>query len=379
MLPSYVVLDLETTGGRATGDSITEIAAVRFDNGVETRRWSSLVNPGVSIPHYIQNLTGIDDAMVADAPRFKQVADTLLALLEGSVLVAHNVGFDHGFLRGEYARLGHELRVPSLCTVRLSRKLYPQHKSHGLDAIIQRHGLYTDARHRAMGDVDMVLAWLAQARAEMGLERLQEAAAELLQPPLGLPLQLETQVQDIPESPGVYLFYGPEQAPLFIGSAANLRLRVTEHLQVASKTAAKSGKDRAIVNNTQRIEWQETAGEIGALITSKQLAERLKPTYGSVAKPRVAVDARALFAWPWPGPVGLREHHADTGRTDIHLFQHWRHLATVRDEEALAAFAEQPASAVAKPLDMDVYRMLVKRFKGGASHPSQVVPLGKSM
>ena len=376
MLPSYVVLDLETTGGRATGDCITEIAAVRIDNGIETQRWSSLVNPGTPIPFFIQSLTGINDAMVADAPRFKQVADTLLALLEGSVLVAHNVGFDHGFLRGEYARLGHELRVPSLCTVRLSRKLYPQFKSHGLDAIIQRHGLHTDARHRAMGDVDMVLAWLAQARAELGPHALQEAAAELLQPPLGLPLQLETQVDDIPDSPGVYLFYGDAPAPLFIGSAANLRQRVTEHLQLASKAAATSGKERAIVHNTQRIEWHETAGEMGAIIQAKRMAERLKPTYGPSAKPRVTVNARALHPWPWPGPIGLREHHAESGRTDIHLFQAWCHIASVRDDEALAEFAEQPDAMRPQPLDMDIYRMLVKRFKDGAALGAQLVRLG---
>jgi DNA polymerase-3 subunit epsilon len=270
------------------------------------------------------------------------------------------------------------LRVPSLCSVRLSRKLYPQYKSHGLDAIIQRHGLHTNARHRAMGDVDMVLAWLAQAQAELGLPSLQEAATDLLQPPLGLPLQLETQVADIPDSPGVYLLYGEAPAPLFIGSATNLRQRVTEHLQVASKAATKSAKERAIVNNTQRIEWQETAGEIGALIQGKRLAERLKPTYGPSAKPRVTVDARALHAWPWPGPIGLREHHAETGRTDIHLFHAWCHLATVTDEQALAEFAEQPEALQAQPLDMDLYRMLVKQFKKNTQSSAKIFRIGNA-
>ena len=98
MLPCYVVLDLETTGGNATRDRITEIAAVRIECGIETARWSTLVNPECSIPPFIQSLTGISNAMVEDAPVFAQVAPRLLELLDGAVLVAHNVRFDHGFV-----------------------------------------------------------------------------------------------------------------------------------------------------------------------------------------------------------------------------------------------------------------------------------------
>ncbi|MBV5332581.1 3'-5' exonuclease, partial [bacterium] len=153
MLPCYVMLDLETTGGNPVQDRITEIAAVRVENGLEVARWSTLVNPGTSISPFIQKLTGITDEMVAQAPGFDEVAKPLLALLKDAVLVAHNVRFDHGFLLNEFARLETPLRVKTLCTVRLSRLLYPQFKSHGLDAIMQRHGLTTVARHRAMGDV----------------------------------------------------------------------------------------------------------------------------------------------------------------------------------------------------------------------------------
>lgn len=258
MLPSYVVLDLETTGGSASGDRVTEIAAVRFDNGLETHRWSTLVNPGVPIPGFIQALTGIDDALVADAPGFKAVADHLLALLDGSVLVAHNASFDHGFLRGEFTRLGQDLRVPTLCTVRLSRKLYPQFRSHGLDALIQRHQLHTDARHRAMGDVDMVLAWLAQARVDVGEQHLRETALELLQPPVGLPVHLETQVDEVPDAPGVFLFYGDGPVPLLLAAArtcANVSPRICsllpgQHANVALlPTRAASSRARQPVNS----------------------------------------------------------------------------------------------------------------------------------
>jgi DNA polymerase III subunit epsilon len=369
MLPSYVVLDLETTGGSASADSVTEIAAVRIDNGQETERWSTLVNPGVPIPGFIVALTGISDAMVADAPRFKQVADKLLSLLDGSVLVAHNASFDHGFLRSEYARLGHDLQVPSLCTVRLSRKLYPQFRSHGLDALMQRHGLHTKARHRAMGDVDMVLAWLAQAQGEFGADHLRQIAAEILQAPQRLPARLETPMEDIPVSPGVYLLYGEAPAPLYIGSAGNLRQRVVAHLQSAPRTA----RDRGIVNNTQRVEWRQTAGEIGALLLAKSMATALKPTHGG-SKQAAQPDFRALYPWPHKGPIGLREHNPDSDRSELHVFQDWCHLATLSSEPELEAVLDSlREGGIGSGFDLDVYRLLVKRLLSASRNSASLV------
>ncbi|MCK9216053.1 MAG: 3'-5' exonuclease, partial [Rhodoferax sp.] len=181
MLPCYVLLDLETTGGNPVHDRITEIAAVRVEQGVEVARWSSLVNPGVHVSSFIERLTGISNAMVAGAPRFAEVAPELLALLDGAVLVAHNVRFDHGFLLNELSRLDVALRVNTLCTVRLSRRLYPQFKGHGLDAIMQRHGLTSAARHRAMGDVEVMQSWLTLAQAELGADHVADHAQSLLQ------------------------------------------------------------------------------------------------------------------------------------------------------------------------------------------------------
>src|SRR5450830_1014099 len=201
MLPCYVLLDLETTGGSPLHDRITEIAAVRIEGGLEVDRWSTLVNPGLNISSFIQNLTGISNAMVADAPGFDEVAPRLLEILTGAVLVAHNVRFDHGFLLNEFARLDTPLRVKTVCTVRLSRLLYPQHKSHGLDAIMQRHGLATSARHRAMGDVDVVLDWLRLATQELGAAQVSLHAQTLLQGSAALPPLLETYIGDLPETP----------------------------------------------------------------------------------------------------------------------------------------------------------------------------------
>jgi DNA polymerase-3 subunit epsilon len=453
MLPCFVMLDLETTGGSAVHDRITEIAAVRVENGLEVARWSTLVNPGVSIPPFIQSLTGITNTMVEDAPTFAQVAPTLLDLLDGAVFVAHNVRFDHGFVVNELARLEKPLKVKTLCTVRLSRKLYPQHKGHGLDAIMQRHGLCTQARHRAMGDVEVVLQWLQLARAELGAEVLQREALALLQGSASLPPHLETPMENIPDSPGVYLFYGEGSIPLYIGKSVNMRTRVLSHFQSASKVA----REMRILQEIRRVEWRETAGELGALLLESRLVKELQPLhnrqlrkerqlsawmlhdnpdvrpqlqlvrmdevdaaamgqlYGVYRSKRQAMDALRLLAdthllcplalglesgkgacfshqigkckgvcagrepaalhrvrlqmamaqhrlqaWPHPGRVGVREHHAQSGRTDIHVFDRWCHVATVQSEDGLDDIqsSRQPVLA----FDLDTYRLLVKRL-----------------
>ena len=451
MLPCYVMLDLETTGGNAVHDRITEIAAVRVEDGVQVERWSTLVNPGVRIPPFIQNLTGISDAMVEDAPSFEAVAGKLLALLDGAVFVAHNVRFDHGFVVNELQRLDRRLKAKTLCTVRLSRKLYPQHKSHGLDAIMQRHGLQTLARHRAMGDVDMVLAWLKQAQDELGTDAVRREAEALLQGSASVPPLLETSIYDIPDTPGVYLFYGEGTLPLYIGKSVNLRTRVMSHFQSASKVA----REMRILQEIRRVEWRETAGELGALLLESRLVKDMQPVYnrqlrrerqlsawqllpesaipmlklvridevdmtdlgqlyGVYRSKRQATDAlreiadaqglcphalglqsgkgacfasqigkcrglcagreapalhrvrlqmalaaQRLQTWPHPGRVGIREHHANTSRTDIHIFDHWCHIATVHNDDDLVD-ASQTRQALA--FDLDTYRLLVKRL-----------------
>jgi DNA polymerase-3 subunit epsilon len=288
MLPCYVLLDLETTGGSPVHDRITEIAAVRIEDGQEVARWSTLVNPGVPISSFIENLTGISDELVADAPAFADVAPRLLEIITGAVLVAHNVRFDHGFLVNEFARQATSLHLKTLCTVRLSRLLYPQYKSHGLDAIMQRHGLSSSARHRAMGDVEVMLAWLAQATQELGADLIRQHAQALLQTSASLPPQLETPVGEIPESAGVYVMYGDAAQALFVGKSSKLRSRVLSHFQ----TTSKDPDDLRLAKETRRIEWIETAGELGTLLLEARLLKEKQPLYN-----RQLRRDRTLCAW----------------------------------------------------------------------------------
>ena len=370
MLPCFVMLDLETTGGSAVRDRITEIAAVRVEHGVEVARWSTLVNPGVSIPSFIQSLTGITDAMVEDAPAFAQVAPRLLELLDGAVFVAHNVGFDHGFVVNELARLEKPLKVKTLCTVRLSRRLYPQHKGHGLDAIMQRHGLRTLARHRAMGDVDVVLQWLHLAEGELGAAVVQREAAALLQGGTSVPPQLETPVEDIPDTPGVYLFYGEDRTPLYVGKSVNMRTRVLAHFQSAAKVA----REARIAQAIRRVVWRETAGELGALLLQTRLVKELKPTHNrkSHKKAQVELAQQTLQDWPHAGRVGIREHHPRTGRTDVHVFDQWCHVATVHSAEDLDDVRQSRGGLA---FDLDIYHLLIKHLAKPWGHDGSVFHL----
>src|SRR5690606_6316102 len=148
----YAIVDIETTGGHAKRDKITEIAIVLHNGREVVDQYQTLVNPERSIPGYIANMTGITDDMVADAPLFYEVAKDIVLKTEGAVFVAHNARFDYGFLREEFARLGYAYTRRQLCTVRLSKKLLPQLRSHSLDSLIRHFGLDVKHRHRAMDD-----------------------------------------------------------------------------------------------------------------------------------------------------------------------------------------------------------------------------------
>ena len=288
MLPSVTFLDLETTGATPLRDRITEIALVRFDHGVETARWQTLVNPEQPIPAFIQQLTSINNEMVAKAPLFSEVSDTLLSFLEGSVLAAHNVRFDHGFIKAEFKRIGITLRQKVICTVKLSRLLYPQHKSHGLSAIMLRHNLTTISRHRAMGDVEMMLGFIESAKLELGDSAISNAAAQLMNQP-SVPTHLDANLlDDMPETPGVYLFYGENDLPLYIGKSVNIRARVLSHF---SRDHA-SHKEMRFSLEVKHIEWITTAGEFSALLLESRLVKERQPIHN-----RRLRNERQLCSW----------------------------------------------------------------------------------
>lgn len=183
----WVFVDLETTGTAPARERITEVAVLRVGPDGYAEEWSTLVHPEQRIPPAITAITGIDDAMVRAAPRFAEIADALQQRLSGAVFVAHNAPFDYGFVKAEFARLGRAFEAPTLCTVRLSRQLYPQRTPHTLDAIVDRHRLRAamgDAgRHRALGDARLIHAFLAHIERDLEPEVLDAALKRLIVEP----------------------------------------------------------------------------------------------------------------------------------------------------------------------------------------------------
>ncbi|MFI5154495.1 MAG: PolC-type DNA polymerase III, partial [Chitinophagales bacterium] len=152
MNPIFAIVDIETTGGYAANNGITEIAIVLHDGKTEIGRFESLVNPRQPVPRYIQALTGINDKMLADAPGFEEIAPTVFDYLKDSVFLAHNVNFDYSFVKFQLEAAGYELNSKKLCTVRLSRKIFPGLPSYSLGNLCRQFNIPNFQRHRAGGD-----------------------------------------------------------------------------------------------------------------------------------------------------------------------------------------------------------------------------------
>src|SRR5919108_223913 len=173
------IVDLETTGTRPAADRVTEIGVLEVERFEAVSEWSTLVNPGVALPSEIQALTGITHEMLAQAPRFAELASSLYERLAGRVFIAHNARFDYGFLRREFDRVGIRFQPRCVCGVKLAKRLYPRERGHDLDSLIERHGLHCAARHRALSDADALWQFLRLAAREHGEEVLTVAARQV--------------------------------------------------------------------------------------------------------------------------------------------------------------------------------------------------------
>jgi DNA polymerase-3 subunit epsilon len=307
-------VDVETTGTSPQYDRITEIGVVEMDPDGSVREWSTLVNPEARIPPFIEQLTGISNAMVEAAPTFSQVAEELQQRLAGRLFVAHNVRFDYAFIKNEFKRLDTGFRADTLCTVRLSRRLYPQFYKHNLDSLIQRLGIQMEDRHRALADARVLAKFLQQLPNEHDAAAINDAMRHVMAKP-SLPTHIpEGLIDEIPEGPGVYLFYGDNDMPLYIGKSTALRSRVLAHFSGDHR----STKELRISQQLKRVEWRETAGELGALLLEAKLIKQLQPIHNQRLRRENDLCAWQMLPAPQGGHMVALKYAADIdfGRTD---------------------------------------------------------------
>jgi DNA polymerase-3 subunit epsilon len=294
----FAVIDLETTGGSANRDKITEIAIVVHDGVRRIREYSTLINPERPIPHYITDITGISDDMVADSPKFYEVARDVVELTEGCIFVAHNVNFDYGFLREEYQRLGFTYEREKLCTVRTSRKLIPGLPSYSLGKLCYSLGIQLRDRHRAMGDA---------AATVILLERLLEINPELAEmaiphdgigksrpkkdPYAALPLHLDRNNLDaLPSDPGVFFFHDVAGNPLFADQSSNIRKSVLKKLKDMEPVATPENGFLIGLNHICEITWELTGNELLAMLRySDALKKQTFTIAADLRKPKYRV------------------------------------------------------------------------------------------
>ena len=173
-----VFVDIETNGGNGPRGRITEIALIRVEDGEVTEEFTTLINPGSSIPFWITRLTGISDTDVADAPYFDEVAHQVHRILDGAIFVAHNVRFDFSFIKRQLEALEYSFDPQLFCTVRMSRMLYPENTGHSLEKIITRHAIATKNRHRAYADAKAIFDFTLLAIEEKGYEAFQQSISK---------------------------------------------------------------------------------------------------------------------------------------------------------------------------------------------------------
>ncbi|MGQ9620204.1 MAG: exonuclease domain-containing protein [Bacteroidales bacterium] len=271
----YAVIDIETTGRFARQEKITEIAIYLHDGEKITGEFITLVNPERIIPYYITSLTGITNEMVENAPRFYEIARTIVELTDGRTIVAHNARFDYSFLREEFKSLGYNFRRKVIDTISLTRKLFPGYKSYSLGNICSALGIAIYGRHRAAGDamatVRLLEMCLTKDREFNGIcsELIKNTKLSKLNPLLDY-----KKIEQIPEGPGIYFFYDENGNVIYVGKSNNLYERINTHL--SNNTSRKAMKMRDEIAD---ISWEPTGSELIALIRESFEIKTLKPVY----------------------------------------------------------------------------------------------------
>jgi DNA polymerase-3 subunit epsilon len=271
----YAIVDIETTGGFASGHGITEIAIYIHDGQKVVDHYQTLINPEQKIPVYITALTGISNAMVASAPTFKEVAEEIYTYLQDAIFVAHNVNFDYSFVKHHLKNCGYELNVKKLCTVRLGRKVFPGLPGYSLGNFCRSLGIDIENRHRAGGDAQATVELFSRMLDHDGQLHI-DVMLKKTSKEQWLPVQLDKAVIDaLPNTPGVYYFYNIKGKVIYVGKAISIKKRVSSHFTHNDPDKRRQHFLRTVAN----ITCTPCVSELHALVLESAEIRRLWPKY----------------------------------------------------------------------------------------------------
>lgn len=276
----YAIVDIETTGGHASSNGITEIAVLIHDGKKVVKKFETLINPLKKIPYFITALTGIDNAMVANAPTFSDVAEIVFELLRDKIFVAHNVNFDYSFVKHQLKSCDIDLTLKKLCTVRLGRKVFPELHSYSLGNLCRALKIPIDNRHRAGGDAAatvLLFEKYLQNDGQLHIDAmLKKSSAEQW-----LPLHLtKADILQLPNKPGVYYFNNEKNKIIYVGKAVNIKKRVSSHFthQDADK------KRQQFIRTIFKITYQSCATQLEAIVLESTEIKKLWPKHNTSQK-----------------------------------------------------------------------------------------------
>ena len=273
----YAILDIETTGGKYNEEGITEIAIYRFDGQQVTDRFISLINPEQPIQPFVVNLTGINNEMLRNAPKFYEIAKRIVEITQDCILVAHNAKFDYRILRTEFRRLGFEYERKSLCTVELSKKLIPGLPSYSLGKLVRSLGIPLSDRHRAAGDAQATIKLFKMLLVkDVEKDILKEHVRK--EPKKSMDTKLVFILEELPSETGVYYFHDENGEIIYVGKSRNIKKRVNQHF------TNDNPKSKEMQKKVASVSYERTGNELIALLKENQEIKQIKPKYNRALK-----------------------------------------------------------------------------------------------
>lgn len=272
----YTIIDVETSG---RSNRITEISIFKYDGNVVVDEFTSLVNPNCFIPEHITALTGIDNGTVANAPEFSEIADTILEITKDAIFVAHNVNFDYNVIQGEFKLLGIAFTRKKLCTVRLSRKLIPGHRSYSLGKLCKALNINLVDRHRARGDAEATVILFKLLQKQENADPIFKDFLNKNNKQATLPPNLPNKVFNaLPNATGIYYFKNKKGTIIYVGKAKDIKKRVLSHFY------SKAQKSLDMVRETADIDFELSGSELLALLMEDAAIKHHFPQYNKASK-----------------------------------------------------------------------------------------------